>query len=177
MSDPRPAATSEDPPVGVLFVCYANLCRSPLAEGIFRALAAERGALGRMVIDSAGVAAMSGADPHPLSVAVARERGVTLTGRSRQLVRDDFHDFDEIVVMDRHVLREIRRLLTPSAFGPQSPIQARIRVFGAILDPHAEGMALDVADPITGGIDGFRSMYTHLERGCRRLLDELDGRA
>lgn len=175
MTAQRPPATDDDPKIGVLFVCYANLCRSPLAEGIFRALAAERGVEGRLHIDSAGIAAMSGSEPHPLSVAVARERGVDLQGHSRQLVRGDFHDFDEIVVMDRHVLREIRRLLTPAAFSGQSPFPARVRVFGQLVDPHAEGAALDVADPIAGGVEGFRSMYVHLERGCRRLLDELCG--
>lgn len=170
MSDPVRAGA----PIGVLFVCYANICRSPLAEGIFRHLAEARGLGDRLVIDSAGVAAMSGSTPHPLSVAVARERGLDLGGRARQLVRGDFHDFDEVVVMDRLVHREIRRLLTPSAFGPAA-MRARVRIFGALVDPHAEGDALDVADPIAGGVDGFRAMYVHLERGCQRLLDEVCG--
>ncbi|MEZ4385688.1 MAG: low molecular weight protein-tyrosine-phosphatase [Nannocystaceae bacterium] len=167
------AASSVPAPRGVLFVCYANICRSPLAEGIFRHLASERGVAERFAIDSAGVAAWEGAPPHHLSVAVAEEQGVRLDGVSRQLIRDDFYDFDEILVMDRLVDGEIRRLLGPSAFGPQAPIRARVRLFKAILDPRVEGQDRDVDDPIAGGVDGFRETYALLERGCRKLLGEL----
>lgn len=166
-------APSSPAPRGVLFVCYANICRSPLAEGIFRHLASERGVDERFVIDSAGIAAWTGSPPHHLSVAVAEEHGIRLSGVSRQLIRDDFYDFDEILVMDRMVDGEIRRLLGPSAFGPQAPIRARVRLFKALLDPRVEGRDRDVADPIAGGIEGFRETYALLDRGCRELLDEL----
>ncbi|MCA9635629.1 MAG: low molecular weight phosphotyrosine protein phosphatase [Myxococcales bacterium] len=160
-------------PRGVLFVCYANICRSPLAEGIFRHRARERGLEDQVRIDSAGVSAWAGADPHQLSVAVAAEHGIALEGRARQLIRDDFYTFDEVIVMDRLVHGEIRRLLGPSAFGPQAPIRAEIRLFRRILDPRAEGRELDVADPVGGGIEGFRAIFRLLEAGCDRLLDEI----
>jgi len=165
--------SSARPQTGVLFVCYANICRSPLAEGIFRELVERRGLASRFAIDSAGVSAWEGSAPHHLSVEVAEERGVALTGVSRQLVRGDFYDFDEVLVMDRLVYGEIRRLLGPSAFGPQAPLRARVRLFCALVDPRAEGRQLDVSDPITGGIDGFRATYDLLQRGCEVLLAEL----
>ncbi len=165
--------SSAGPQTGVLFVCYANICRSPLAEGIFRREAERRGLSSRFVVDSAGVSAWEGSKPHPLSVEVAEERGFALSGLSRQLIRGDFYDFDEILVMDRLVYGEIRRLLGPSAFGPQAPIRAQVRLFSTLLDPRAEGRQLDVADPITVGIEGFRATYDLLQRGCEVLLDEL----
>ncbi len=161
------------PQTGVLFVCYANICRSPLAEGIFRQEVERRGLAGRFAVDSAGVSAWEGSAPHHLSVEVAEERGFALTGVSRQLVRGDFYDFDEVLVMDRLVYGEIRRLLGPSAFGPQAPIRARVRLFCTLVDPRAEGRQLDVADPISGGIEGFRATYDLLQRGCEELLGEL----
>ena len=60
-------------PAKILFVCHANVCRSPLAEGVFRHLVAEAGMDGKFRIDSAGTFAMEGAPPHPKSVAVAKE--------------------------------------------------------------------------------------------------------
>jgi len=157
----------------VLFVCYANICRSPLAEGIFRHQVGERGLGERFSIDSAGVSAWAGSPPHHLSAAVAEDHGVGLAGVSRQLVRDDFYDFDEVIVMDRLVYGEIRRLLGPSAFGPQAAIRARVRLFTTLVDPRAEGRELDVSDPISGGRDGFEVTYNLLEHGCRVLLSEL----
>ena len=166
-------ATNSDPRVGVLFVCYANICRSPLAEGIFRQMVRARGLGERFTIDSAGVSAWAGSPPHHLSAAVALDHGFDLEGVSRQLVRADFYDFDEILVMDRLVYGQIRNLLGPSAFGATSAIRANIRLFCALVDPRAEGRDLDVPDPISGGADGFAAGYDLLERGCNILLDEL----
>ena len=160
-------------PRRVLFVCYANYCRSPLAAGILRHLAAARGAQDRVDVDSAGVDALVGRPPHPLAVAAAARRGVALAGQARQLVRDDFYDFDEVLVMDRQVLAAIRRLLTPSAFGPQAPMRARVRLFGGLARPGARGPELDVPDPVGGGPDGFDAAFTLLHAGAERLLAEL----
>src|SRR5690606_34594819 len=103
--------------VGVLFVCYANMCRSPLAAGLFRMLADQRGLGSRLHIDSAGTSAMEGAPPHPSSGAIAERHGFTLGGYARQLIRDDLTRFDQVVVMDRQNYATIERLAAPSAFG------------------------------------------------------------
>ena len=62
---------AEPPPVGVLFVCHANVCRSPLAHGVFVHRVAERGLQARFEVDSAGTWAADGILPHSSSVAVA----------------------------------------------------------------------------------------------------------
>jgi protein-tyrosine phosphatase len=145
----------------VLFVCYANICRSPLAEGTFRWLAERRGVLDRLTIDSAGTSAMEGAPPHSLSQAIAG-----------QLVRDDLSRFDHVVVMDRQNLETIRRL-TGSGFGSQAGFHARVRLLREIADPKATGADLDVPDPIGRGADHYRAVFGMIERGCAALLDEL----
>lgn len=156
----------------VLFVCYANICRSPLAEGTFRWLAERRGVLDRLTIDSAGTSAMDGAPPHSLSQAIASEQGFMLDGESRQLIRDDLSRFDHVVVMDRQNLETIRRL-TGSAFGLQTGFRARVRLLREIAEPGATGADLDVPDPIGRGVDHYRTVFGMIERGCTGLLDEL----
>lgn len=157
--------------VSVLFVCYANVCRSPLAEGTFRWLAMQRGMLDRLVIDSAGTSAMEGAPPHSLSQLIADEQGFTLEGEARQLIRDDLSRFDHVVVMDRQNLETIRRL-TGSAFGPQA-FRAHVRLLREIAEPNATGADLDVPDPIGRNADHYRAVFGMIERGCAALLDEL----
>ncbi|MCA9693340.1 MAG: low molecular weight phosphotyrosine protein phosphatase [Myxococcales bacterium] len=161
----------------VLFVCYANVCRSPLAEGVLRHHVDARGLTHRVAIESAGVSALVGAPPHPLSVEVARRRGVTLAGASRQLRRADLFRFQHVVVLDRFVLAEIHRLcgLTPKSPPLAHDPRERLRLLRQIADPHADGDALDVPDPIQRGIDAYERAYRLIDEACRALLDELEG--
>ncbi|NVB36904.1 low molecular weight phosphotyrosine protein phosphatase [Pseudenhygromyxa sp. WMMC2535] len=159
--------------MGVLFVCYANVCRSPLAEGLFRHLAEQRGVLEALRIDSAGTAAMEGSPPHRLSREIADAHGFALTGHARQLVRDDLSRFDHVVVMDRQNYATLERLAAPSAFGSLANYRANIRLLRAIAEPRAKGRELDVPDPIGGGAERYARVYELLERGCAALLDEL----
>lgn len=159
--------------IGVLFVCYANMCRSPLAEGVFKHLAAQRGLLDRLDIDSAGTDAAEGCPPHPLSCSIALAHGITLESCGRQLVRADLSRFDHVVVMDRSNYAKIARLASPSARGELTGYRARLRTLRSIADPHATGIALDVPDPIGEGADRYREIYELIERGCSALLDEI----
>lgn len=159
--------------IGVLFVCYANMCRSPLAEGVFRHLATQRGMLDRLHIDSAGTDANEGWPPHPLSCEIARAHGIELDGVGRQLVRDDLSRFDHLVVMDRRNYAKIARLAAPSAFGPLEGYRARLRLLREIANPKAEGSALDVPDPIGEGPERYREIYELIAAGCDALLDEI----
>ncbi|WP_434421772.1 low molecular weight protein-tyrosine-phosphatase [Nannocystis pusilla] len=162
-------------PVGVLFVCYANIVRSPLAAAVFTRLADERGVAARFRIDSAGVAADAGNPAHAGSVRVAADHGLTLTHSSRLLRRDDLFDFDEVLLLDRLVASELRRLTAGSAFGPIAGPgrQARIRLLASLADPSARGADLDVPDPVRGGPEGFLSAYRQIARACAALLDDL----
>jgi protein-tyrosine phosphatase len=160
-----PALTMLVPP-RILFVCLGNICRSPLAEGAFRALLSEQGRTD-VRVDSAGTGAWhAGEPPDPRSVAEARRRGVDITGqRARQLRSSDFADFDWIVAMDD------RNLADAEARAPRDG-RARLIAFRELL---ARGAASEVPDPYYGGPDGFRQVWELLAAGMPALLARVDG--
>ncbi|MDE2974158.1 MAG: low molecular weight phosphotyrosine protein phosphatase [Gemmatimonadota bacterium] len=156
-------------PVSVLFVCLGNICRSPLAEGIFAALAKERGLEGEFRVDSAGTAAYHSGEPaDSRSAAVAAAHGVRLTGVARQVAPRDFERFDVVVAMDRSNRRSLERLRRRVRGGPAEIVMMRDYDPGA-RDP-------DVPDPYYGGSAGFERVFRILERACTGLLDELADR-
>ncbi|WP_429044711.1 low molecular weight protein-tyrosine-phosphatase [Chitinophaga sp. W3I9] len=93
----------------ILMVCLGNICRSPLAEGIMRHLAATRGL--DWEIDSAGTGNWHvGHSPDHRSIKEARKNGVDITGlRGRQFQTADFDTFDRIYVMDRNNYADVLR--------------------------------------------------------------------
>jgi protein-tyrosine phosphatase len=150
---------------GVLFVCTGNICRSPTAEGVFRALARRRGVLDRLRIDSAGTHDYHvGAPPDARAVEHAARRGYDLTGiRARQISWSDFQQFDRILAMDRGHLRELK------AFAPPGTLW-RIAKF---LDHSASWRGLDVPDPYYGDGRGFEEVLDMVEEASARLLEEI----
>ena len=159
---------------GVLFVCHANMCRSPLAEGIFRHLVQQRGVADRFDIDSAGTGAADGVAPHHLSVEVARMHGIDaalLGSGSRSISPDDLDRFADIVVMDRRNLADVDRLRRISAFGPVVGGSARVTLLRHFVDPKAKGRDADVPDPIRGGPENYSAAYELIKAGCLAILD------
>ncbi len=168
--------TAVERPGGVLFVCHANMCRSPLAEGVFVHLAQERRVADRFLVDSAGTWAADGVAPHPSSVAVAREHGIdllALTGKSRPIRPEDLQRFDHVLAMDRANEDDIQRLRRISAFGEVEGKLARVRLLRHVTHPQARGVASDVPDPVNKGREAYLAVYEIIERACRALLDEL----
>ena len=162
----------------VLFVCHANICRSPLAQALFVHRAAERGAASRFEVDSAGTWGMDGAPPHPLSVDVARRNGIGMgpfERVARGLAPDDLKRFSQIIVMDRHNLSDLRRLGRIAAPGSADVPEGTIRLLQNLADPTRTGAASDVRDPVSGGPADFDRAFAEIDVGCRALLDELLG--
>lgn len=155
----------KEPQVSVLFVCHGNICRSPLAEGVFRQLVRQRGLDRRFEIDSAGTSSYHEGDPpDERSAAVARQRGIELSGRSRPLVAADLQRFDYVIVMDAQNQEAVERLVARRS-------RASVRL-AREFDPQADG-DLDVPDPYYGGTRGFENVHDILDRACARLLDEI----
>ncbi len=173
--DPLPLQS----PQRYLFVCYANVCRSPLAEGVFRHLARQRKLDDLIEADSAGTSAIEAHPPHPLSIKIAQEHGIDLCkelrSSGRQLHREDLFRFDHILVMDRHNLADIERLARPSAFGPDIGQVASLRLLGSV-GTSSWTKAQEIPDPIRGGPESYRNCYDLIERFSERLLDELEAR-
>jgi len=155
-----------DSTVRVLFVCLGNICRSPLAEGVFRALVREAGVEDRFFIDSAGTADYHVGDlPDPRTREVARRRGIQLTSRARQVQVEDLETFDYVIAMDSQNLRDVRRLAA------RAQLRAEIRRLREF--DEANGGDLDVPDPYYGGPAGFELVHDIVERSCRRFLDSI----
>ena len=153
----------------ILFVCLGNICRSPLAEGVFRHLARERGLESRLHIDSAGTGAWHvGNPPDPRSTEVAARHGIRLESRARQVRPGDATRFDLILAMDRANLSDLTDLFDGRAEDPAG----LLRLFRDY-DPEVTGAA-DVPDPYYGGPDGFEVVHAMVERTCRSLLDEVE---
>jgi protein-tyrosine phosphatase len=146
----------------VLFVCLGNICRSPLAEGIFRHLVAEMG--GQYRIDSAGTGGWHvGEPPHPGSRAVALERGVDLTGQvSRKVRADELDQWDWIIAMDS----SNRDNLLGMGADPK-----RVKMMLSFAGPDAPE---DVPDPYYEG--GFGRVYDLVHEGCAGLLEWLESK-
>jgi protein-tyrosine phosphatase len=154
-----PKPTTDEPDVRVLFVCYGNTCRSPLAEGIFRAKLADAGLYGRIGVDSAGTnAGDPGAPPHWRARHVARRHGVNIGDlRGRRFGAADFERFDRIVVLDLHNRGHVLGLARDEGD------RAKVRLLADA----------DVPDPVYGGAEDYERAYSLIDEACDRLLDEL----
>lgn len=149
----------------ILFVCLGNICRSPLAEGLFLHMARERGVLERFHVESAGTGGWhTGSHADPRSLAVAAKHGVDLPSRARQVNHDDFEITDLFVAMDQANRNGLIEMGAPAD---------KVRL---LLEWDDEsGPEAEVPDPYYGGEDGFDGVYAMCERACRGLLDDLCG--
>lgn len=151
----------------VLFVCLGNICRSPAAEGVMRALLDERGESALWEVDSAGTGGWHvGQLPDRRMHVHARERGLELTHRCRQVRPADFSRFDWIVGMDAQNVDDLR------ALAPTPADERKILAMGRFLDP-LKGYDY-VPDPYYEGSEGFELVLDLLEGGCRRLYDFIE---
>ncbi len=151
----------------LLFVCMGNICRSPLAEGIFLHLAKERGWQERFEVDSAGIGDWHvGHAPDPRSYAVALQNGIELVCRARQVESpEDFENFDLLLAMDRQNYRDLISLSPPEHHG-------KIKLMRSF-DPEGD-LDSEVPDPYYGGPKGFDQVYEMLHRSCAKLLNLLE---
>src|SRR5688572_30514925 len=103
-------------PLRVCFVCMGNICRSPLAENVFRHKARQRGVEQRFDIDSAGTGGWhAGEPPDPRVRQVASARGIRMSGAARQVKREDFSAFDLLICMDDENREALLHMGAPSA--------------------------------------------------------------
>ena len=158
-------------PVRVLFVCLGNICRSPTAEGVMRALVREAGLQASVELDSAGTGGWHvGSPPDPRAAAAAGARGIELGGRARTVTSADFERFDLLLAMDRSNARELRRL------APDEEQRAKVRLLREFDPAYArEGASastadLDVPDPYYGAAGGFEEVLDLVHTACAGLL-------
>ena len=154
-------------PLRILFVCLGNICRSPIAEGVFRHHIVRGGLTAHIEIASAGTGDWHvGKPPDARMCATALGRGVDISGqRARTLASArDLEGWDHILVMDRQNLANTRRL------AQTEDQRARIALFRDF-DPEPEDG--EVPDPYYGAQADFDLVYEIVDRTGRALLEHL----
>ncbi|MFF4399885.1 low molecular weight protein-tyrosine-phosphatase [Streptomyces sp. NPDC001480] len=158
----------------VCFVCTGNICRSPMAESVFRARVAETGLEDLVEVDSAGTGGWhqgDGADPR--TVSVLDDHGYDSAHTARQFQASWFARLDLVIALDAGHLKALRRL------APTEEDARKVRLLRSY-DP-AAGDDLDVPDPYYGGLDGFEECLEMVEAASTGLLaavrHEAEGRA
>lgn len=148
--------------IKILFVCLGNICRSPAAEGVFRAIVTESDASGRFIIDSCGTGGWHVGDlPDKRMRVHAVRRGYHLEHICRQVSVSDFDAFDIIIGMDAQNVRTLKQL------APTVEASDKVVCMGQFLDPP---MGFDhIPDPYYEGAEGFERVLDLLESGCYNL--------
>lgn len=149
----------------ILFVCMGNICRSPTAEGVFRARAEAAGLAEALHIDSAGTHAYHvGHKPDPRSSEFAMKRGIDLSSqRARQVTADDFAKFDHVYAMDEENLAEL-------SF--RCPPEHRHKL-GLFMQFAKRSGSKVVPDPYYGDGKGFDLVLDYIEDASEGLLEKL----
>lgn len=152
--------------VKVLFVCLGNICRSPLAQGLFEQAVKTYGLQAQISADSCGTSNYHiGSAPDRRTLDNARSNGLELIHKGRQFQIADFTQFDYIVAMDQENLAHIQRLQRENNL--LFPNLYLMRHF----DPSKDHD--DVPDPYYSGEQGFQDVYDILTRSSERLLKYL----
>ena len=149
--------------INVLFVCLGNICRSPMAEAIFRHMVKEAGLEGAISVESAGIGEWHvGEPPHKGTRRLLKQKGISTEGiTARQITPDDFERFEYIVTMDQENLAYMERQRGEAG-------TAKVRLLMTyVKDPRIK----EVPDPYYTG--DFNETYELIEAGCRALLDHI----
>lgn len=148
----------------VLFVCFANLCRSPMAEAVMKHLVREAGLSEAIAVDSAGThCGFPGEEPYFRTIDTLFEHGIKSTCRTRRLERTDLSDFDYVLAMDRRNLESIER-----QYGSGS---AQVRLFLSFAHDAGKLPYDEVTDPYPDG--NYEMTFALITVGCTALLDFL----
>ncbi len=148
--------------ISVLFVCLGNICRSPMAEAVFRQLVREAGLEKQIRIDSAGIGGWhEGEPPHRGTRKILDTYGISHEGiRARQISREDLDRFDIIVAMDNSNMAALRRMAEKTSAD-----------LFLLTDFIPDTDRSDVPDPYYTG--NFEEVYELVEAGCRGLLQKI----
>ncbi len=149
--------------IRVLFVCMGNICRSPVAQGVFEELVKREGLEDEISADSAGTGSWIVADPPDERARMsAKLRGIDISKqKARRITPGDFDSFDYILTMDKENFRVV------SSVGSGN---AEVRPF---LDYAESSPETEVPDPYFGGESGFERVLDLVEEASEGLLEDI----
>ena len=154
--------------VRVCFVCLGNICRSPTAEGVMRALLKDKGLTALVHVESAGTTSWHvGERPDPRSRAAASTRRIHIDGRAQHFQAKDFGRFDYVVALDASNRDDLLALTS------DEQERAKVRLF---LDFTTDHQGQGVPDPYFGGARGFEDVLDLCESACIGLLEHINAR-
>jgi protein-tyrosine phosphatase len=161
------------PELRVLFVCTANVCRSPLAEGLLRHRLSAMGLAGKVQVRSAGTSVgQSGRRPDPRVTELASEAGISLGRiRARRLTARMLRRSDHVLVMERRHLEEIARLRASRHAG-ESAWPDNVRLLGSFL-PRQGGEVTDIPDPYFGDLQCHYDVYQMIDMALAGFLAQI----
>ncbi|MFT4523570.1 MAG: protein-tyrosine phosphatase [Bacteroidia bacterium] len=140
----------------VLFVCLGNICRSPLAEGLFNHMVEEMDLEEQLYAESAGTAGYHiGSRPDVRTLDVASQNGVEIESRAQKLTKEHFAEFDVLVAMDERNYNDILEIM---------PKHSSCKVF-KMRQFDAQHPNTDVPDPYYGDLSDFEDLFQILV-GC-----------
>lgn len=148
--------------IHVLFVCLGNICRSPMAEAIFKDLIKEEKLQTSIMVESAGIGHWhEGSEPHEGTRKILDKHSISYDGMlARQVREGDWDDFDYLIAMDEENIRDLRGIREKNDV-----------IIAKLLDYVPEAMEKDVPDPYFTG--NFNHVYELVHEGCTRLLEEI----
>jgi protein-tyrosine phosphatase len=153
----------------ISFVCLGNICRSPLAQGVFQDLVNREKLDQNIFISSAGTGNWHiGNLPDERMRQTAQSKGIKLESRAQQFQSKDFNKFSLILAMDQSNLIRLSEI-APNALPPD-----KLMLFRSF-DPESNDDQ-DVPDPYYGGAKGFEEVYSMVKRTCPPLLNYIKSR-
>ena len=150
--------------VRVLFVCAGNICRSPIAQGVFENVLRREGLDGEVFVDSAGTGDWHvGQPPDERAQTSAGVRGMDLSSqRARRISPEDCDTFDYVLTMDE----ENHRIVSALCDGCKSEVRP-------FMDYAPERPEREIPDPYYGGPDGFELAMDLAEAASEGLLKDI----
>jgi protein-tyrosine phosphatase len=149
----------------ILFVCTANICRSPTAAAVMRRYLGRKGAEAQFEIASAGTHDYHlGKPPFPTAVQVAKQKGIDITAHvARRITMGDFDHYEMILGMDRGNISTLRKV---------APTRAKEKI-ELLLEYGDEFHGEDIPDPYGGELQDFERALIMIKDGCRGLVSML----